>query len=164
MGYWIVVLNMLIWTCLQLTLVILWLTPVTNAMSLAKNKETFDRDDDSKSHSLQAFATNERRVVRRATELKTQSETVNILKNFKFKDRTKNHNIIRRDAAPDPRPRPKGGSGGSKSIETHHASMKVRNELNVSTVGIVFTVVAMVVVLVLLVFLVYYYWRSDMNC
>ena len=76
------------------------------------------------------------------------------------------HNIVKRHAAPDPRPRPrpqpKGGKENEK-IETKadHQSLLVRKDLNVDSIGIVFTVIALVLVFVLICVLVICYWKSS---
>ena len=70
------------------------------------------------------------------------------------------HNIVKRHAAPDPRPQPKGGGPAKGKVEErYHESLFVRKELKVNPTGVVFTAIALILVFALICILLYCYWK-----
>ena len=70
------------------------------------------------------------------------------------------HFIVKRHAQPDPRPRPKGGGDSQKPTgDVGHASLEIRHNLKVGTVGIVVTAIALVGVFCVVIYLIISYWR-----
>ena len=94
-------------------------------------------------------------------ERKDIKQSEGSIKQANVKDRF-HHVIVKRHAAPDPRPKG-GGSPSGRTKQKGHKSLNVRHALEVGTVGQAFTGIALTCLFVVIVVSIYYYWNIDLK-
>ena len=86
-----------------------------------------------------------------------QSVGLKLLKQANVKDRL--HRVVKRHAAPDPRP--KGGGSPSGNVqEAEHEGLVIRNRLTVGQPVLVLTIIVLFGLFCIMTFSIGYYWRT----